>query len=73
MVHRRPPGLADSEYIGAVRIFLTMCTFDRLLHFTSSSAVDIALRELLCTAAACSVEVVAYSLSEIATFVQWRL
>ncbi len=34
MVHRRPPRLPDSEYIDAVRIFLTMCTFDRLLHFT---------------------------------------
>jgi REP-associated tyrosine transposase len=60
MVPRRPPRLPDSEYTGAVRIFLTMCTFDRLLHFTSSSAVDIALRELLRTAAACGVEVGAY-------------
>ena len=60
MAHRRPPRLPDSEYIGAVRIFLTMCTFDRHDAFTKASSVEIALRELLRTASACTVEIVAY-------------
>jgi hypothetical protein len=40
MVHRRPPRLPHSEYIGPVRIFFTMCTFERRARFTTSSSVD---------------------------------
>src|SRR5437879_2054394 len=60
MIHRRPPRLPDSEYVGAVRIFLTMCTFNRLAWFARPTSFEIALRELLRTASACTVEIVAY-------------
>jgi putative transposase len=60
MPHRRPPRLPDSEYIGAVRIFLTMCTFERHQYFTATAAVEIVLRQLLRTATDDAVEIIAY-------------
>ena len=60
MARRRPPRLADSEYVGAARIFLTMCTFDRRRYFTSRVSIDTVLQQLLRTASVCAVEIVAY-------------
>ncbi|MBZ5558292.1 MAG: transposase [Acidobacteriia bacterium] len=60
MPHRRPPRLPQTEYLGIRRILLTMCTFDRLPYFTSPSAVEATHGELLRTAAAYDVEVIAY-------------
>ena len=60
MAHRRPPRLADPEYVGATRIFLTMCTFERRRYFTSRVSIDIVLRQLLRTSLTCAVEIIAY-------------
>jgi putative transposase len=60
MSHRRPPRLADSEYVGATRIFLTMCTFERRRYFASRVSIDIVFRQLLRTSATRTVEIIAY-------------
>ena len=60
MVHRRPPRLADSEYIGAVRIFLTMCTLQRTRIFITSATVDNVRAEMLRTGESYGVEIIAY-------------
>jgi len=58
--HRRPPRLADSDYLGATHIFFTMNTFRRQHHFTSAAAVKPILSELLRTTGECAVETIAY-------------
>jgi putative transposase len=60
MRHRRPPRLPEFEYVGPVRIFMTMCTFHRRRHFVSHHNVDLVRREFLRTALDQAVEIVAY-------------
>ena len=60
MSHRRPARLPDDIYLGAARVFLTMCTFQRRRYFSSAGNVDLVLRQLLPTAHQFDVEIVAY-------------
>ena len=60
MKHRRPPRLPDADYIGPVRIFFTMCTFDRETHFTNRELVETMRGQLLHTTDEYAVEVIAY-------------
>jgi REP-associated tyrosine transposase len=58
--HRRPPKLSDALYLGGHRIFLTMCTHGRRAYFEPAEIVDVALSELLRTATANEIEIIAY-------------
>ena len=60
MPHRRPVTLDPRLYVGPHRICLTMCTFERRVHFTDASIVDAVRCELLRTADDYRVEIVAY-------------
>jgi hypothetical protein len=60
MRHRRPPKLADANYIGGVRIFFTMCTFLRSDTFTRRTVVDLVHDELLQLAVIYRMEIIAY-------------
>ena len=60
MVCRRPPRLHDVLYIGPVRIFYTMCTLDRRRRFTTEPIVELVIGELLHSAAANAVGILAY-------------
>lgn len=62
MRKRRPPQLPDSEYLGGVRIFFTMCTFRRKRYFESVSIAEKVQDELLRTASSHGVEIIAYCL-----------
>jgi putative transposase len=60
MTRRRPPRLHDSCYIGAQRVFLTMCTFERKAYFAERLVSDCAREQLLSTAERWCIEVVAF-------------
>ncbi len=60
MLHRRPPKLADREYRGAVRIFFTMCSFNRNPFFEKCDVVELVHDQLLHTCAECDVEDIAH-------------
>jgi putative transposase len=60
MSHRRPLQLDPRLYVGPLRICVTMCTFERRVHFTDASIVDAVRCELLRTADDYRVEIVAY-------------
>lgn len=60
MPHRRPPHLDERLYDGYVRVFLTMCTFERRRWFADRAIVDTIRSQLLSTAADFDVEIVAY-------------
>src|SRR5262245_55936358 len=62
MPHRRPPKLPPSEYVGAVRIFFTMCTFKRQRHFATRHVAELVQSDLLHSAASEAVEIIAYCL-----------
>src|SRR3954453_21308361 len=60
MSHRRPLQLDPRLYVGPLRICVTMCTFERRVHFTDALIVDAVRCELLRTADDYRVEIVAY-------------
>jgi REP element-mobilizing transposase RayT len=60
MLSRRPPRLAPSLYAGPVRIFYTMCTFQRRPVFGAQAIVELVALELLHNAALFEVEILAY-------------
>ena len=62
MPHRRPPRLPDDCYVGAQRVFFTMCTFKRQEYFADSAVGQRVQAQFLSTAARWDVEVVAYCL-----------
>jgi len=60
MRHRRPPRLPNDGYVGAHRVFFTMCAFKRKLHFADLATGERSRTQLLETAAGWDVEVIAY-------------
>jgi REP element-mobilizing transposase RayT len=60
MYHRRPPRLPADCYTGFQRVFLTMCSDQRRIVFGDPLNATAARDELLRTADACAVEVIAY-------------
>jgi putative transposase len=60
MPHRRPPRLADECYVGARRVFFTMCAFERRNYFSDVARGDQARTHLLSSAARWDVEAIAY-------------
>ena len=61
MPQRRPPRLDRSLYLGFTRVFLTMCTDRRRKVFIDPDDAISAQVQLLSTASAYAIEVVAYS------------
>ncbi|HKB11108.1 MAG TPA: transposase [Vicinamibacterales bacterium] len=62
MKHRRPPRLPRESYLGAARIFLTMCTFERNQYFRDAARAEQVRSQLLQTALDYGVDVIAYCL-----------
>src|SRR6185369_13231754 len=60
MPHRRPPRLLDECYAGAHRVFFTMCAFKRKRHFADLATGERSCTQLLETAAAWEVALIAY-------------
>src|SRR6478752_4536390 len=60
MPYRRPPRLHDSCYVGANRVFLTMCTFERRKYFSDPVRTKEIVEQLLSVAAQWGVEIIAY-------------
>ena len=60
MPHRRPPRLPAICYRGRQRIFVTMCTFQRATVFSQAQHATTSRDQLLLTARAYDVEVLAY-------------
>jgi putative transposase len=62
MHHRRPPQLPRECYLGAARVFLTMCTFERNDYFRDARRAEQVRDQFLQTAADHDVELIAYVL-----------
>ncbi|HEV8347775.1 MAG TPA: transposase [Vicinamibacterales bacterium] len=60
MASRRPPRLHRDLYRGLQRYFLTICTIHRLDHFATRERAEMAMGQLLLTAAGYSFEIIAY-------------